>query len=273
MKYAFSNIAWPQVEETLVLSMLARNGITGIEIAPTKLWPEWDGATPLAARRCAGRLLDDGFVIPALQAVLFGRPDAQLFGSRGPSAFIDHLTRVADLAHAFRAPVVVLGAPRQRDRGSLSHPDAMDAAAVVFRTLAERYRERDTCLCIEPNPQRYNCNFVFNVTQGRELVQRVAHPGFGLHLDAAAMHLEGDELATHWPDVGSIARHYHISEPDLGDFRHPEVPHATNLAFLETAGFEGWCSVEMREPAVPLLNAGPWSLLNRPRFLPTGTFR
>lgn len=263
MKLAFSNIAWTPHDDPDVLALLREHGIAGIEVAPTRVWRNWEGATPAAAHAYRSRLHSVGFDVPALQAVLFGRPEARLFHREGEVAFVSHLTHVAELAGALGADAVVLGAPRHRDRGSLAMEEAFDRAAEVLFGLAETFFARGTCLCIEPNPRRYACNFIVNASEGAELVRRVNHPGFGLHLDAAAMFLEGDDPAHLWPEVGSLVRHFHLSEPDLGDFCNPQVPHRANLDFLKSTSYAGWCSVEMREPTLPLTVAGPWSFLHK----------
>jgi sugar phosphate isomerase/epimerase len=261
LRFAFSNIAWTPHDAPPVLRLLRERGIRGIEVAPTKVWPDWLGATPAAAAEYRRRLDGEGFVVPALQAVLFGQPNARLFDTAGEVALVAHLMRIAELAGAFGAKAVVLGAPKQRDRGALTTETAHAHAAGVFRRLAPAFADRGTCLCIEPNPPRYGCNFVTTAAEGASLVRRVAHPGFGLHLDAAAMFLVGDELRAAWADVGALVRHYHISEPDLGDFTAAQVPHAENLAALRANGYAGWCSVEMREPPQGLESAGPWMLV------------
>lgn len=261
MRYAFSNIAWSPADDADVFALLRSHGVTGIEVAPTKLWPDWAGATPAAARAVKGRLADAGFEVPALQAVLFGRPAARLFGADGARELCAHLASVAELAGAIGARAIVLGAPQQRDRGELTPEQAFDRALPVLRGLARRFADAGCCLCIEPNPVSYGCNFITDAMQGAALVRAVDHPGFGLHLDAAAMHLAGDDLAELWPQLGALVRHYHISEPQLAGFAAPRVPHARNLATLRDGGYEGWCSVEMREPAEPLAQVGPWALL------------
>jgi len=261
MKLAFSNIAWTPHDNPETLALLRKYGITGIEVAPTKVWPNWEGATLAAAETYGKRLRSLGFEVPSMQSVLFGRPDARLFDRDGEAAFVSHLNYIAELASALGAHAVVLGAPRQRDRGSLTKREAFDRAADVLHRLAEVFAARGTCLCIEPNPARYSCNFIVNAQEGAELVSHVNHPGLGLHLDAAGMFLEGDDPAQIWPKAGHLVRHFHISEPDLGDFCHPQVPHQANLEFLRSQNYTGWCSVEMREPALPLAVAGPWSIL------------
>jgi sugar phosphate isomerase/epimerase len=261
MKLAFSNIAWSPHDQPQVLELLQGHGVAGIEVAPTKVWPDWQGATAQAAAQFGNRMRESGFEIPALQAVLFGRPEARLFDADGETALIAHLTHVAELAASMGAGNVVLGAPKQRQRGNLSYDEAMERAAGVLHELAERFDGFGTCLCIEPNPRRYDCDFIVNADEGAELVRRVGHRGFGLHLDAAAMFLEGDELPEVWRRVGALVRHFHISEPDLGDFRAPQVPHGVNLGFLEQIEYGGWCSVEMREPSESLAVTGPWSVI------------
>lgn len=261
LRIAFSNIAWTPHDAPSVLRLLRERGIHGIEVAPTKIWPDWDGATPTAAAAYRRRLEGEGFAVPALQAILFGKPQARLFDAAGEKKLAEHLLAVAALAGALGAKAVVLGAPMQRDRALLAPEAAHAHAADVLRAVAPAFADCGTCLCIEPNPPQYGCNFVTTAAEGASLVRRVAHPGFGLHLDAAGMFLVGDRLSALLPDVKPLLRHYHISEPDLGDFTVPQVPHAENLETLRACGYAGWCSVEMREPPQGLDNAGPWSLL------------
>ena len=261
MKLAFSNIAFSAHDSPPIWALLRSHGVTGIEVAPTKIWAGWQGATPSAAREYRQRLADQGFTVPALQAVLFGKPDARLFDDAGERALADHLNGVARLAGALGAHAVVLGAPKQRDRGALTQEQAVDHAAQVLRPVAEVFAQEGTCLCIEPNPRRYACNFIINAVEGVELVERVDSRGFGLHLDAAGMFLEQESLPAFLEHASVPVRHFHISEPDLGDFQKPQVPHAENFRALRQHRYEGWCSVEMREPSLPLKDVGPWSIL------------
>jgi D-psicose/D-tagatose/L-ribulose 3-epimerase len=264
-RFAFSNIAWAGQDEPQALALLRAHDISGIEVAPTVIWPDWLRSTPQAAARYRRFLHDEGFEVPALQAILYSRPQACLFDEYGEVEFLDHLEHVATLAEALGAPVAVLGAPRQRDRGLLTWEQALTHAVPTLREAAGRFADHGSCLCIEPNPRQYGCNFVCNAAQGAELVRMVDHPGFGLHLDAAALHLEGENLAEVLPEVAPVLKHFHLSEPNLGDFRRPEVPHLYNLQHLDESGYQGWCSVEMRRPPGPLSAHGPWKLLGSAR--------
>ena len=263
MRLAFSNLAWSPEQDATIWPLLRVHGFTGIEIAPTKLWPEWQGATPDAAQAYRQRLHDAGFEVPALQAILFAQPQARLFDPAGEQVLEAHMARVAALGGALGAKVAVWGAPKQRDCGSRSFEAALDHAVPLCQRLAGLFADHGVSLCIEPNPRRYHCNFVWTTLQGIELVQRVAHTHFGLHLDSAALFLEQEALPDVWPKAAPYVRHFHLSEPDLGDFAAPQVPHATNLATLDAARYDGWCSVEMRPPQAPLAQVGPWRVLRQ----------
>lgn len=263
--FAFSNIAWTPHDDPEIFALLRRNGITGIEVAPTTIWPEWQLCTPAAAAQYRSFLRDEGFEVPALQALLYGRPSARLFDECGEVELLNHLAHVAAIAEALGAKVAVFGAPGQRNRGTRTWPQAVAHAVPVLRQAAEVFAAHGCCLCIEPNPREYGCNFVCNALEGAELVQAVDHPGFKLHLDAAALFLENEDLRAVFPTVAPMLRHFHLSEPHLGDFREPKAPHSQNLRCLDAGGYGGWCSVEMRRPTGPLATAGPWALLGDAR--------
>ena len=261
MRFAFSNIAWSPHDSPGVFALMREHGITGIEVAPTKLWPQWADATDEAVRSARDRLQAEGFVVPSMQALLFGTQGLHVFDETTHDKLIAHLTHVARIGQEFGARAAVFGSPKQRTRGARTHAEAIDLAAPLFRRLAQVFFDHGVCLCIEPNPRRYGCDFVINAREGIELVKAVDHPGFQLHLDAAGMALEGDSLEDLWPEVAPMLRHFHISETDLGDFRESTVPHTANLQTLRQGGYAGWCSVEMREPSVPLEEAGPWRFI------------
>ena len=254
MKLAISNIGWAADPlDSSVLAVLRGHGVAGIDVAPTRLWPHWEGATESSARAWARRHADAGFVIPAAQSLLYQTSGLALFGDA--TGLIDHLRRVADLVAALGAGVLVFGSPRIRDPGDRSADAAFAAARDVFGRVGAICAERDLCLCIEPNPAAYGCRFVQTSAEARALIDAVGSPGFGLHLDAAGCHLAGeDPAAAVRASAGGIA-HMHASEPQLGDFDAPVVDHAAVGAALREVGYDRWLSVEMRPQPVPAIDA------------------
>jgi len=245
MKLSISNIGWEQHDDPAVMAGLARLGVQGIEVAPTKIWPEWQGAEAGAAVRYREKLAAAGFDIPAMQAILFGRPELQLFVSRTHGAFLDHMRRVADLAAALGAGVLVFGAPKNRRRGQLSMGAAMDMAADFFRRAGEICYRRGCCLGLEHNPVEYGCDFITNVADARELVDRVDHPGFRLHLDSAGVHMCDGDFAGVIATAGRFV-HFHISEPMLEPVAGGVVDHDAAASALRALGYDAWVSIEMK---------------------------
>ncbi len=263
MKFSFSNIAWTPHDSAEVLAILQKNKISGIEVAPTKIWPDWQGANYKSAVSYKKKLREKGFEIPALQAILFNKPEAKLFDSIGEEKLIEHLKLVAEIAEGLGAKVVVFGAPKQRDRGNLTHDQALNYSVNIFRKIAEIFAAHSVKFCIEPNPKEYSCNFINNIDQAEELVRKVDHKGFGLHLDSAAMFLEKDDLQKKWSKIFDIVQHFHISEPNLGDFESVEINHALNVKTLNDGGYHGWFSVEMRESKIPFANNKIFDVLKK----------
>ncbi|MDH5612522.1 MAG: sugar phosphate isomerase/epimerase [Gammaproteobacteria bacterium] len=245
MKLSISNIAWDQHDDPEVLSGLRERGINGIEVAPTKVWPGWLDANPKRAAQYKEKLSAEGFKIPAMQAILFGRPELQLFDQHSHALFFEHIKKLADLAAALGTSVLVFGSPKNRVRGQLSNQEAMLRAADFFRDAAEICHERDCCLGMEHNPAEYGCDFVTNVADADELVQRVNHPGFQLHLDSAGIHMCGSNIGEVIRSTGNFA-HFHISEPMLEPIAGGVVDHKNAADTLNDIGYTGWVSIEMK---------------------------
>lgn len=269
MKFACSSIAFVPGEVEASFDLLAREGVSGIELAPTTVWPSWQGATPQAARELAARWQDRGFAMPALQAVTFDCDAGELFGDGARVARLEqHLAFVAQLASAAGAGVVVFGAPRVRRRGALSAAEATERAAPVLRRIARTFSDQGVVLALEPVPAAYGCDFLNTTGEAIRMAELVAAEGLAVNLDAAALWLAGERPSDYLPAAAAWLRHYHISEPELGDFVEPHAPHAEWLLELQSLGWRGWCSIEMRRPKGELAVAGPWRAIRGARGVP-----
>lgn len=254
MKLSISNIAWNNgYEQDEIFGVLRERRVRGVEVAPTKLWPDWVGAEASAARSARKLLSDAGFQVPALQAILYGKPELEVFAANDlVRKTLAHIEMVAAIAQGLGARVLVFGSPKNRNRGTLSDQRVRECALDFFRTAGDACAKHGTCLGLEPNPEEYECNFVTHWYEAAELVDAIAHPGVGLHLDTACIRLAGDDPADAVRSCAGKIAHFHISEPQLSHFTSPEVDHRAVGRALEETGYTGWVSIEMRrqEPAV-----------------------
>lgn len=253
---AFSALAWEPADDAAAGRILKDEGVDGVELVPTKIWDDIATVPASEAARVRKQWEDLRLPVVALQALLFGRPDLQLFGSdEQVAALRAHLLGVAELGARLGARALVLGAPGNRRRGSLQREVAFERAAEVLRPVAEKAAEWGTCLCIEPNPEQYGADFVVNAAEGLSLVQAVDSAGFRLHLDTACMTLAQDDLAHSVVNAGAVLQHVHASEPDLAPVQPASsaVDHDRAAGALHRGGYRGFVSVEMRPAADDVL--------------------
>ena len=254
MKTAISNIAWNPADDERVASWMKDAGVQGVEIAPTKLWPK-----PLEAN--VDQLVSyrrwwekRGFPIVAMQALLFGRADLAIFETEHKrEETLDYLERIMAVASVLGAGPLVFGSPKNRKTNGRP-PHEIEALAVeFFRRAGDAALRHHVTLCIEPNPTQYECDFVTCAQHGIDLVRKVDHPGFRLHLDAAGMKMAGDDLERALRDARDLMCHFHVSEPNLGSVGQGGVQHDGHARVLRELGYQGFASVEMRfDPAVDL---------------------
>lgn len=252
-RIAVSNIAWEREAEPRILAAMKEAGASGVEVAPSKIWPGWEGASPASARGYREELADKGFAIPALQAILFGKPEMKVFGDAASrEALLSHLETVSELAAAMGAGVMVFGSPKNRDPGDLPPQLAFEQGAEFFARAAEIAAAHGTSIGLEPNPKHYACRFLTNWKDVKRMVETVDHAGLVTHLDVACIALEGDDPAEAVDTCKGGIGHFHVTEPELGAFSDPAMPHQPTAEALKRAGYEGWLSVEMRPAPDPV---------------------
>jgi sugar phosphate isomerase/epimerase len=250
MKLAVSNIAWPREQDAAVADALADLGVTGVEVAPTKLWPDPLAATAADVAACRAFWNTRRIEVVAAQALLFGRPELTLFDSADTRArTLAYLERVIQLCAGLGAGALVFGSPKNRRVGATPRPDAWAIAAQFFGDLAAVAARAGTCVVIEANPSDYGADFVTRAGEAVELVKAVGHSGFRLHLDTGCMALAADPIRETFEIARPFLRHVHVSEPNLEPpGSSGTVDHTAFAAELRRHRYAGWVSLEMREP-------------------------
>ncbi len=248
MKLAISNIAWPSSDEGRVADLLREMGIAGVEVAPTKIWPQPLSVTTAEIQAYREFWESRGVRIVALQALLFGRADLTIFDSAETRRqTFDYLAGMIRLAATLGARVLVFGSPKNRRVGHLASEEASRIALPFFRDLAAVAVDHDTMFCIEPNPPEYGCDFLTTSAAALDLIRSVNSPGLGLHLDAGGLTLSREPLTAVEEGLPWL-RHFHISEPHLESLGAGGSDHRGYGETLARIGYQGWTSIEMRQP-------------------------
>jgi len=248
LKFSASNIAWPTDSRTEIYRLLSSCGFAGVEIAPTK-FSAWEGLNSAVAVEEGKRLSDYGLTASSYQAILFGRPDAQLLGSQASFTELkDHLKVLGEFAAKLSGGgPAVFGAPKNRLRNGLDEQASFSLGRDRFHELAETCYDYGLVLVLEPAPEFYGGDFLTTTDACADMVRAVDHPGFKLHIDTGCAVLEKAELAELAGRHGSIVGHVHLSRPNLVPFTPEDLDLPGAAASLSGYGYPGWYTLEMRE--------------------------
>ena len=246
MRLAASNIAWEPAEDDAVATILRQRGFTGVEIAPGKRWESPIDASRKEIAAYRAEWEKRGLRIVAMQALLFGRADLQLFGSvTVRRALREYLTALIEMADGLGAGALVFGSPKNRKRGKMPLDEATDIAVEFFRELGAVAASRRCVICIEPNPPAYDCDFINTTAQAVELCKRIASRGVMVNGDAGALVMNAEDPQATVQASANLFGHFHASEPSLAELTDGLVHHRAAQS-LRACGYDRWVSIEMR---------------------------
>ncbi len=241
MNLSISNIGWIAENDERVYAQMKESGFTGLEIAPTRIFPENPYNDLDKAKEWTFVLKSEmGFVVPSMQSIWYGRSE-KIFGSDDErSALISYTKKAIDFAEAIGCGNLVFGCPRNR-----SIPDGGDAEIAVrfFKELGDYAFEHHTVVAMEANPPIYNTNFINTTKDAIELIERVNSRGFLLNLDMGTM-VENGESIDVLRNAGHLINHVHISEPGLKLIQQSDIHHRLD-EYLSDIGYNRFVSIEV----------------------------
>ncbi|HBB37191.1 MAG: hypothetical protein UX02_C0002G0398 [Candidatus Moranbacteria bacterium GW2011_GWC1_45_18] len=252
-KIAISNIAWRKDEDGEVYSLMKKNGVFGLEIAPSRTWEnpyEQDDKTINIFLELLG---EKGITVVGFQSLLFGHPEFAIFqDEKTRNDTMEYLKKNIILAGKFDAKALVFGSPKNRIIGDMEKEEAHNIALTFFGELGRFAFENNTCFCIEPNPKIYGGDFILTTGEAIELVKNVNHPGFKLNIDLGTITANGEDIETALRTAIPHAGHFHISEPFLKKIDNNKDKHKKIKELLHKYGYSSALSVEMKggEPEI-----------------------
>lgn len=241
MRLSISNIAWTAEQDDYVYSLMKKCGYVGLEIAPTRIFPEFPYDRLDEAASWSAKLREQyQFTVPSMQSIWFGRQE-KLFGSEAErSTLIDYTKKAIDFASVIGCKNLVFGCPKNR-----STPEGANLALGVefFRIIGDYAAAKCTAIGMEANPPIYNTNYINDTKAAFDLIETVNSPGFKLNLDIGTMIQNGESVLKLEGKVKFI-NHVHISEPGLKVIEEREL-HQRLKDILKSESYQGFVSIEM----------------------------
>ncbi|MDP4118450.1 MAG: sugar phosphate isomerase/epimerase family protein [Bacillota bacterium] len=241
MKLSISNIAWSYEHDEEMYAWLSATGFTGLEIAPTRIFPEKPYEHIKEAEKYASALKRKwGISISSMQSIWFGKSESIFKTKQEREILIEYTKTAIDFAEVAGCHNLVFGCPR--NRVTYNNSD-YEIGIDFFRELGEYAYAHDTVLAIEPNPPIYNTNFINTTDQAFEIVRDVDSAGFKVNLDFGTI-IENGEKVEQIAENISYVNHIHISEPGLPQIFYREEH--SRLRQLIEGVYNGYISIEMK---------------------------
>lgn len=241
MKLAISNIGWTALNDIEMYQYIRSEGYSGIEIAPTRVFPVNPYENLQAAQKWADDLcLHYGLNIPSMQSIWYGRME-KIFGSEQErKALTDYTRQAIDFAAAIGCRNIVFGCPKNR---VLDDRSAWQIGVDFFRDLAVYAAKHDVAIGMEANPDIYGTNYINTTNEALDLLAEVDMPAFKLNLDLGTMIQNEEKPAILRGQVQHIS-HVHISEPYLRPIEKRTL-HRKIADILREENYQGAVSIEM----------------------------
>jgi len=242
MKLSISNIAWAAEYDSEIYQFLHESGFQGLEIAPTRIFPE----TPydkLADAKEWARVIKSkyGLEIPSMQSIWYGHQE-KIFGTAEErKMLIDYTKKAINFAEAIGCENLVFGNPKNRDTDNVqgNYPIAID----FFREIGDYALEHNTIIAIEPNPIIYNTRFLNNTEQAVEMAYKCGSDGVRVNVDLGTIIYNVEDI-NYLKHITKYINHVHVSEPGLAMIEKREL-HVKLFSVLKEIGYERYVSIEM----------------------------
>ena len=240
MKLSISNIAWNTEDNQRVYEYLSKKGFTGIEIAPTKLFPESPYDHIEEAVEYFAKLKDSyGLEVSSMQSIWYGQL-GNIFESENDRIALQSYTfKAIDFASAIGCKNLVFGNPKARNKGE-SHTD--DEVFGFFKSISDYAHNKNTCIALEPNPEIYGTDFINFTKQAFDFCKKSGCEKLRVNVDFGTIIYNNETLEWLQKDL-ALVNHIHISEPYLKKIEKRELHNS--LTALEQLGYDKYVSIEM----------------------------
>ena len=243
MKLSISNIAWNDENNVQIYAYMQKYGFSGLEIAPTKIFPQNPYDKIEEAKLWAQNLKEKyGFVIPSMQSIWYGKTEKIFASAEDRQVLINYTKKAIDFASVIGCKNLVFGCPKNRN---IENKSDYDIAIEFFKELGDYAYSKNTVIGMEANPAIYNTNFITDTKSAIDLVMKVNSKGFKLNLDIGTI-IQNEEDYNELIGNVALINHVHISEPYLEKIQQRDL-HKEIINILKNENYGGYISIEMKQ--------------------------
>jgi sugar phosphate isomerase/epimerase len=247
IRYAICNETFEGWPHERVCEYVAGLGYRGLELAPFTLAPRITDVSPQRRREIRAAAERHGLQIIGLHWLLAKTTGLSLTSAdesvrEATAAYLGELARCCrDLG----GNLLVFGSPAQRRiPAGATVQRATDYALDTFLRASSVFSECDVTLCLEPL-SRPEADFINTAREARELLRKLGHSNFKLHLDVKAMSTDEAPAPELIRRHASVLAHFHANDPNLCGPGFGSTDFVPIFRALRDSGYSGWVSVEV----------------------------
>lgn len=245
MKLAVSNIAMPSFHHGNIMSAVAELGISGLEVAPSKVWENTESVTFSQVETYRREVEASGLKVIGIHSLFYDQPHLGVFNNHDTRVatlgFLKHLSRLcADLG----GTTLVFGSPQARRRNKLPVGEADSIMVAFLKELCDSIRGHGTFILLEALGKNES-DYINSLEHVCRIAEQVDSSSMGYHFDAKAASEAGDITPEIMRILGNNLRHVHVNEADFGILGRG-VDHAAIGILLREIQYSGYISLEQR---------------------------
>ena len=139
MKISVSNIAWGDQLLSYYLNYIKNLGCSGVEIAPSIIWPEPIKASKEERIQLIDSIKKSGLEFVGFHSLLYNRPDLQLFlNQESRKATKNYIFKLINLCSELGGKQLVFGSPKNRVLHGKKYSECLEQAKEDFLDFSQR---------------------------------------------------------------------------------------------------------------------------------------
>lgn len=241
MNVTISNIAWLPENDAEMYAFLQEKKCTGIEIAPTRIFPKNPYSNLNKVENFRNELQDNyKLQVVSMQSICFGRNEAIFSSEEERNSLLEYIKQSIDFASVLGCNNLVFGSPKNRN----INPNQEEIAVAYFSEIGKYAAQKNTVFAFEPNPVIYGTNFINTTEQALDFVKACNVEGLKINFDLGTVIYNEEDLSILENNLQWI-NHVHISEPYLEEIQHRSL-HKELAAILRENKYDNYISIEMK---------------------------
>jgi sugar phosphate isomerase/epimerase len=247
MRYAICNETFEGWDHERVCRCVSGLGYQGLEIAPFTLARSIEEVSAERRRQLRRQAEDHGLKLLGLHWLLAKTEGLQLTATDAAvrQKTADYLMALARCCADLGGDVLVFGSPAQRRiPAGATRAQAVDCAVDTFRRAQAGIADSGVKLCLEPLAPS-EADFINTCDEALEILDRLAHPSFVLHLDVKAMSSEATPITNLIHRHVGCTGHFHANDANRRGPGFGDVDFVPIFRALKDSGYSGWVSVEV----------------------------